>query len=327
MVHGRDEDPEKSAQGKRARRRSRERRCAVTDIATGCPFSAALERLNGLCAEDGRGIEPNSRTRALLHGRQTERAVLLLHGLASAPAQFALLGEQLHQRGWNVLIPRLPCHGHDDPMSEELAQLTAQSLRASATRALEISGGLGEKVTVAGFSMGGTLTTWLAQHRAEIDHAVAISPFLGVAMLPRGSSTRLAHVLRRLPNRFIWWDPLLRERQRVTPHGYPRVATHALAAVLALAEETMHQARTAPAAARRITMVVHRREPACNTADALRLAQSWRSNRGGAVRVETLTGLPMLHDILEPGRPQTPVSRVYPRLIEIIDGMRDKEWP
>ena len=277
-------------------------------------------------AEDGQGIEPNSHTRALLHGRPTERAILLLHGLASAPAQFAVLGEQLHRRGWNVLVPRLPCHGHDDPMSEGLARLTARSLRTSAMRALEIAGGLGAHLTVAGFSMGGTLAAWLAQQHAEIDHAVAISPFLGIALLPRGSSMRFAHVLRRLPNHFIWWDPLRRERQRVTPHGYPRVATHALAAVLALAEETLSQAHTAPAAAQRITLVVHRREPACNTADALRLARAWHhGNPGAAIRVETLTGLPVLHDIIEPGRPQTPVSRVYPRLIEIIDGLRDQE--
>ncbi|HVA36244.1 MAG TPA: alpha/beta fold hydrolase [Candidatus Dormibacteraeota bacterium] len=297
----------------------------MTVLTTTNSYDTALRRLELLSAEDGPEIGGGSGTRALLHGRRTRGALLLLHGLASAPPQFALLGERLHARGWNVLIPRLPHHGHADPMTTSLADLTADDLRAAAAEALAITAGLGERVTVAGFSMGGTLSAWLAHHRHEVEHAVAISPFLGVSLLPAGTGGLLAHALRRLPNRFLWWDPLLRERQRLTPHGYPRFATRAAAAVLTLAEATLRGARAGAPAARRITVVAHRREPACNTRDALALVEAWRRNPNADVRVEMLTGLPSLHDIIEPGRPQTPVSLVYPRLIEIIDAPHGKE--
>lgn len=285
----------------------------------------ALERIERLRARDDGRIEPSSGTRALLHGHRTERALLLLHGLASAPPQFALLGERLHRRGWNVLIPRLPQHGLADPLTAALAELTAEHLRAAAQEATEIAAALGERLTVAGFSMGGTLAASLGQHHREVDHAVAVAPFLGVGALPAGTGGALARALYRLPNGFLWWNPLLRERQRVTPHGYPRFATRALATILTLAEETLADARAAEPAARRLTLVLNAREPACNNRDALRLAEAWRRNQTCAVGVEMLTGLPLLHDIMEPGRSRTPVERVYPRLEEIIDGPREEQ--
>ena len=52
------------------------------------------------------------RTALMSHGRHTEDAFVLLHGLTASPAQFVEFGHMLHERGANVLIPRLPRHGH-----------------------------------------------------------------------------------------------------------------------------------------------------------------------------------------------------------------------
>ena len=123
------------------------------------------------------------RTALMSHGRHTEDAFVLLHGLTASPAQFVEFGHMLHERGANVLIPRLPRHGHAR-MSRVLAGLTTDELTASARESVGIARGLGERVTVAGFSVGGLMSAWVAQNIA-VDRAVCIAPFLGIGWLPQ----------------------------------------------------------------------------------------------------------------------------------------------
>src|ERR1700680_12763 len=113
------------------------------------------ERLEQFLLRDHDRVGKRARTRFLDHGVPTQRVALLLHGLASTPAQFSQLAQALHERGYNVLAPRLPRHGHADRLSDALSRLTADDLKASAAESLEIARGLGEQVVIAGFSLGG----------------------------------------------------------------------------------------------------------------------------------------------------------------------------
>jgi len=264
-------------------------------------------------------VAETGRTLVFDHGGRTKRATLLLHGLSAGPRQFSAIAAALHERGQNVFVPRLPRHGHRNRLSEALATMNAAQLQACANDALAVARGLGERVTIAGFSLGGLLAAYLGQ-TARVHRTVAISPFLGVSLVPDVFRLPLARWVLRRPNRFLWWDPFLRERQ-LPEHGYPRFATHAVAHGLTLAHQVMEAAREAPPQADELVLVINPRDSTVNRRAVMRLAARWAAHKSNAVRLERLSGLPpFVHDIIEPKRYPQAAQRVLPVLVEIIDG-------
>ena len=280
-------------------------------------YAAAHDRLEHFRARDRAGIGELGRTLVFDHGRRTQRAVLLFHGLSASPAQFLGIARALHERGHNVFVPRLPQHGREDRMSEALAAMTAEQLKACLWDSLEVARGLGESVSVAGFSLGGLLTACAAQTQ-PVHKAVAIVPFLGFIWLPTRLGERLSQFALSIPNRFMWWDPWMRERQ-LPAHGYPRYSTHALAQALQLATEVMAAARTQPPATTDITVAINVREPAVSNRAAVKLARLWQAH-GVDARIERFTDLPFAHDVIEPKRYPEIARRLMPRLVDLIDG-------
>src|SRR6266436_2774697 len=143
---------------------------------TGDPYKAGIEIAGSFQALDGPNVNPLCRTRLYVHGHRTERSLVLLHGFTNCPQQFDDLGKTFYQLGWNVLIPRYPRHGYSDRLTTSIAELRADMLIAVANRSAEAGAGLGERLTVAGLSLGGILTGYLAQTREDVDAAVLIDP-------------------------------------------------------------------------------------------------------------------------------------------------------
>ncbi len=277
----------------------------------------ALERLERFLERDHAGIGEPGRTKLLMHGERRPRAFVLFHGLSASPSQFVRFAHDLHARGHNVLVPRLPRHGYRDRLSGALAGLTQESLEWTARESIAIASELGDRVSVVGFSLGGLLAIWSAQHEA-IDSAVAIAPFLGVSWMPNRWMGPMMELALRLPNHFAWWDPIAREKQ-LPEHGYPRFATHALGQAYRLALRVMHDASAAPLQANRLTFVTNAREAAVNNRAVRRLAARLRQHADGRVHAMELTDLPFSHDIIEPLRHPELADRVYPRLLQVID--------
>lgn len=275
--------------------------------------SELLERFRH---RDHRGISDKGRTKLLLHGEIRPVATVLYHGISASPEQFVRFAHELHARGHNVIVPRLPRHGHRNRLTTALAQLQADDLRAFARESIELAQGLGEQVVVAGFSLGGLLTTWIAQ-RYPIARAVAIAPFFGVSWMPDRLTVPFTDVLLKLPNIFGWWDPIARENQQ-PEHGYPRYASHAVGQALALGREVFDRAGEA-IAARELVLVVNARETAVNNRAVRRLAGLLRPAPGGRVEQVVLTGTPLSHDIIEPLRRPEVADRVFPQLLDLID--------
>ncbi len=280
-------------------------------------YAMAREGLARFQARDGAEIGELGRSLAFDYGKRTRRAIVLFHGLSASPAQFIAIARALHERGHNVFVPRLPRHGHEDRMSPALAQMTAEQLTACLRDSLQLARGLGDEVSIAGFSLGGLLAAYGAQFE-PLHKAVAIAPFLGLIWLPSRFGERLARWALQIPNRFYWWDPWQRERQ-LPAHGYPRYSTHALAQGLNLAHELIAAARREPPAAHRLIVAINTREPAVNNRAAIRLARLWQSH-GADVRLERLRDLPFAHDIIEPKRYPDIAQRLLPRLVDLIDG-------
>jgi alpha-beta hydrolase superfamily lysophospholipase len=274
------------------------------------------ERLDRLLALDHAFVGDKGRTIANLHEGRRPRAVVLLHGMTASPAQFSRYAADLYERGHNVLVPRLPRHGHADRFSEAAARITGDELLAAAREILAVGRDLGDLVTVAGFSLGGLLAAWIAQHEA-VDRAVAIAPFFGVAGLPRRVMNAASDLVLRLPNSFQWWDPILRERQ-MPAHGYPRYSTHAIAHAYRVARDLLNDAATESPQARTIVLVNNAHESAVNNRAIRRLEQRWRLHGANVERI-VLRGLPPSHDVIEPMRSPGLADRVYPQLLEAID--------
>lgn len=280
-------------------------------------MGTSWHRLDRLIARDHSRVADKGRTATYLHPERRPRAVVLLHGMSSSPPQFERFARELFARGHNVLVPRLPGHGHADRLSPALADLRPDDLYAAVDEYVAVARELGERVTFAGFSLGGLLAAWSAQHY-EIDRCVAIAPFFGVAWIPGPIMPIVGEVLLRLPNRFAWWNPILRERQ-MPAHGYPRYATHAIAHAHRMARALLRESATRGPSAKRVVIVTNAREAAVDNRAIRRLYRRWHERAAAAVELIAITGLPLSHDIVEPLRGGDLAARAFPALLAAID--------
>jgi len=283
-------------------------------------YRRGLEIIAGIQALDGPNVNPVCRTRLYTHGHRTERALVLLHGFTNCPAQFDELGRRFFDSGWNVVIPRYPRHGYTDRLNTAIAELREEQLLAVANRAAEAGAGLGERLTVAGLSLGGILTGYLAQTRDEVERAVLIAPMFGLKPIPGPALAALSRTAHVVPNFYIWWDAKARDRIG-PPHGYPRFPTHAYAALFSAGSKVTSAARRSRPKAGSIAVITNAAEPRLDNRFTRRLVQSWR--RHGAT-VETFEfpaseGLP--HDLIDPvANPPSVLERSYPVVTRFIEG-------
>ena len=252
----------------------------------------------------------------LSHRGRPARAYVLLHGMSASPMQFGEFAARLHERGASVFVPRLPHHGYGDRMSTALGDLTAQELRTFAVDSVERARELGREIHVVGFSLGGLVAAWIAQ-TCDVARVTAIAPFLGVLGFPRRLTPRAADVALAVPNRMLWWDPILRERLGPA-HGYPRFATHGVAEAARLSSELFALASVAAPEADRVDVITNAAEMTVNNRAARRLAWLWSRTAPKRTHLYRMKGLGPSHDIIEPMRSTDNLRRVYPPLIDFV---------
>jgi carboxylesterase len=118
------------------------------------------------------GAEPFSSDGGGPHG------ALVLHGFTGNPHSMKGVARALAAAGFAVECPRLPGHGTrmEDMLDTTFADWSAAAEEALAT----VRGRLGEggKVVVAGLSMGGTLTTWLATRHPDLAGIALVNPLV-----------------------------------------------------------------------------------------------------------------------------------------------------
>jgi alpha-beta hydrolase superfamily lysophospholipase len=279
-------------------------------------YDDALRRLGELQAGDGDDVNAVCRSRGLLHGHKTERAIILVHGLTSCPQQFARLGEAFFERGYNVLLPRMPRHGLADRMTTELGHLRAEELRTFGDAVVDIAAGLGDAVTVAGLSAGGIVTAWAAQYRAELAKAVMISPALGLGSYGSWLQLLFMEIVLSVPDiptqRFSKVDSAM-------PYAYVGWSSRALGEVLRLGLATARAAVRKPPATQHLIVVTNANDAAVNSQITRQLVTLWQSH--GLRRVEYYEferDLKLEHDLVDPNNPRQRVDVVYPVLLDLI---------
>jgi carboxylesterase len=277
----------------------------------GNEIAASLQNL------DGPNVNPACHTRLYTHGRRTERSLVLLHGFTNCPQQFDQLGRHFHGLGWNVLIPRYPRHGYSDRLTTSIAELRSEQLIALANRAAEAGAGLGERLTVAGLSLGGSLTGLLAQKRENVERAVLIAPMFGLQRVPGAAHPVLAELAYLLPNFWIWWDSKLKDKLGPT-HGYPRFSTHAYAALFKTASVVLKAASVAAPKAGSISVITNAAEPGLDNRFTYRLVERWRRHGAGVSTFEFPESDRLPHDLIDPANPAQNTELVYPVVINAI---------
>ncbi|MCW5714236.1 MAG: alpha/beta fold hydrolase [Bauldia sp.] len=109
-----------------------------------------------------------------LTGRRTGTVVLVLHGYAGNPAQMQPLMD-MFGTDVNIIAPRLA--GHFDQNMDALDDATFDQWIAQAQQSLAIAQALGDRVIVAGYSLGGLLASRLALESPDaIDRLVLLAP-------------------------------------------------------------------------------------------------------------------------------------------------------
>lgn len=99
--------------------------------------------------------------------------VLVLHGFTGNPSSMRGLAEALAGAGHTVEMPRLPGHG---TTIEDMLTTGWPDWSAAAEAALARLAERSEVQFVAGLSMGGSLTLWLASRHPELAGLICINP-------------------------------------------------------------------------------------------------------------------------------------------------------
>ncbi|HEV2360775.1 MAG TPA: alpha/beta fold hydrolase [Acidimicrobiales bacterium] len=101
--------------------------------------------------------------------------VLVLHGFTGSPQSMRPLAEAFADAGFNVELPLLPGHGTS---VEDMIPTRFADWSAAAEAAYLGLAARSDRMLVAGLSMGGTLSCWLAAKHGEIAGLVLVNPLL-----------------------------------------------------------------------------------------------------------------------------------------------------
>lgn len=259
-------------------------------------------------------VAAHGRTRLYTHGQQTDRVIVLVHGITNCPEQYVKLAPAFHARGFTVFVPRMPHHGLADRSSPALGALTAAQLCEYADTIVDIARGLGRHVTVAGISAGGVIAAWLAQHRADIDLPVQIVSAFRTHRVRVALNNLGMGLATRLPNVQLAIDGAL-------AHGYTAHSTRGFGEVMKLGEAVRRMALDHAPAARSALVITNANDDVDNGL-TYELLQHWQRNgMHNTASYEFAKELGLSHDIIDPAQHDQQNDYVYPILIDLIDQM------
>lgn len=277
-------------------------------------FAHALARIEEIEAvEAALPLYAGCETQFLSHGEPTEQVALLLHGYGNCPLQFSAFAEALHARGYNVYVPRAPHMGWEPAFSAEQAKLTADELARYAQVSADIAQGLGEEVTVVGFSVGGVLGGWHAQRR-ELAQVLLISPAFDLPEVPDPLFAPVVRLAAVLPNLFLQPDSGADDPEYV----YPRNGTRPVSAFLLMASAVRDAAQEAAPATHAITVVTNANDETVAHDDIRELVVRWREQGAHVSAYEFPQDLELGHDLIDPRQPDERTDLVYPVLFRLL---------
>lgn len=300
--------------------RSSKKGLAALPIDPATDHEMALERYVQVQAQeegDEALLNPVCHSKLLTHGRKVDRAIILMHGMTNCPQQYVELAPLFYERGYNVLIPRMPCNGLADPNTDALKHVTATELRDCSATMIDIAHGLGDQVTFLGISVGGVMAAWVAQYRADVSKAVLIAPSFTVSpLLGVFLSRPVMHLFLIMPNLMTqWFKPF----EGGLGHNYRGFATRGLGQMMRLGLSVYDTAKTTKASAQSVLVITNAADPAVNNNITRQLVARWQA--GGLHNLDTYefdAKYKLIHDIIDPGQRYQQTALVYPVLLDLV---------
>lgn len=115
----------------------------------------------------------------LNHGHRTPVSVLVIHGIYSSPLYFRGLSDEFFRRGYNVVTVLLP--GHWDKDFYSINKVTSEDWSREVAIGFELALQMGDKVILAGHSLGALLSIEQAiLHPEKVKGLFLISPAIKV---------------------------------------------------------------------------------------------------------------------------------------------------
>jgi len=108
-------------------------------------YDEAIRRFEtAAAAEEGILMSPKPASVLMTHGQKTDKVYVLVHGWTNSPFQWLDFGQILYDKGYNVLIMRMPYHGLASRDVGELQHATPELVRDYADDTVDIAAGLGD---------------------------------------------------------------------------------------------------------------------------------------------------------------------------------------
>lgn len=283
-------------------------------------YAGAVARFEADRAKTTEPLNPLCEPKLLGHGERTAKVVVLVHGVSSCPQAYVDFAPILFDKGYNVLVLRMPQNGYADRATDALRFMTARQLAEFGDDAVDMATGLGDEVVFVGISAGGTIAGWVAQNRADVDRAVLLAPFFGLHGFGPDVNRMLMRAMLLLPEVSIWKDPVMRENaDNVMPHAYKRQSTTATGEIMRLGYATWRQATERKAAASEIVVVTNEADTAVSNGTTEAVAAAW-ADQGVSLTSYVFDAKHGLgHELIDPLEPGANPELTYPIILDFIE--------
>lgn len=276
-------------------------------------YAEAVQRFEAIRQEEAPIVADATGSLLMTHGEKTDKAYVFIHGTTNSPRQWEELGTELHGRGYNVLIMRMPHHGLSSLNVNELKALRAEELRDYADGVIDIATGLGEEITVIGLSGGGAVTTWIGQNRPDVDRILALAPFYGVPELPPFLNMFLMNLASRVPNINLQ-NPAEPQREWV----YRGEATRGVAEFMRLGRSIFQSAEESPPAVSTIYFVTTAVDDTADNDYTIELGELWARSGVDVTSFEFEASYGIPHNSVDPAADPEKKALVYAKILELL---------
>lgn len=276
-------------------------------------FDESIERFEAIQQEEAPIVNDASGSLLMTHDGPTEEVFVLVHGITNSPRQWEELGQTLYDKGHNVLILRMPHHGLQSHSVSELKALKPEELQEYADGAIDLASALGDQITVVGISGGGTVATWIAQYREDVDRVLALSPFYGVPEIPSFLNTFLMNLASRAPNISLQ-NPEEPQRDWV----YRGEATRGVAAFLRLGRNVFASGENEAPAVEEIYFVTTAVDDTADNDYTVDLATIWAGAGADVSFFEFDASYDIPHNSVDPAADPEKKALVYDKILEML---------
>jgi esterase/lipase len=264
---------------------------------------------------------PTCSDKVLHHGQKTDKVIVLFHGFTNCPAQFSKLAEQFWEKGYNVVIPRLPYHGNIDGLNSDVSKLTTPDLINKASQVMSVANALGNEIDIASISAGATVAIW-ASLNFNVNKLLVIAPLIAPKDIPLWAMPGVRRVLSIAPNYFRWWDENTKTDVSGPKYAYPRFSTKAALAFFLLNQNTLElsqsQSKKTKLTTQTILMLLENDRAISNQAATEFMNQIKPAFEKPFEIITLKSELQLEHDFIDPNQPSSNTGLVYPKILNLF---------